>query len=116
MHRRSKMRDFSHISCGVAVTVLTFFLLGSSGTAQKEEDKCCYTNSRGYRGICVVTPGEGETCASILAYLNNAQSIGKTYCGNTKVRGGWKQVSCEKEGANTFSTEKTCRMPQDPPS
>ena len=111
------MSDVSRMPSGVAVTVLTFFLLGASGTAEKEEDKCCYTNSRGYQGVCVVTPGEGETCASVLAYLNNAQSIGKNYCRNTKVRGGWKQVSCEKDDqADAFSIEKTCRMPQDPPS
>jgi hypothetical protein len=42
-----------------------------------------------------VTPGEGETCSSILAYLNNPNSVGKSYCGNTKVRGTWKQVDCE---------------------
>ena len=47
--------------------------------------------------MCVVEPGENETCASILAYLNNPQSQGKTYCGNTNVRGGWRKVSCERK-------------------
>ena len=55
---------------------------------------CCFTN-RAYSGVCVVKPGEGETCASILAYLNNARSAGKAYCGGTNIRGGWQQVSCE---------------------
>ena len=54
---------------------------------------CCYTNPR-YTGVCVVQPAEGETCSSILAYLNNPRSQGKSYCGNTEVRGGWKQVAC----------------------
>ena len=54
---------------------------------------CCYTNPQ-YAGVCVVQPGAGETCSSILAYLNNPRSQGKSYCGNTEVRGGWKQVAC----------------------
>jgi hypothetical protein len=90
------MREVSRITCGVAVTVLTILLLGMA-PLEDEKDKCCYTNSQGYQGVCVVTPGEGETCESILAYLNNPQSTGKTYCGNTKVRGGWKKVPCEKK-------------------
>jgi hypothetical protein len=44
--------------------------------------------------VCAVTPEGGETCASILAYLNNAQSMGKTYCGSTNIRLGWRQVRC----------------------
>jgi hypothetical protein len=59
-------------------------------------DTCCFTNPR-FSGVCQVTPGEGETCSDILAYLNNQASVGKTYCGNTKVRGGWSQVDCDSE-------------------
>ena len=55
---------------------------------------CCFTNSR-YVGTCEVEPSKDETCASILEYLNNPQSQGKNFCGNTTVRGGWKQVPCE---------------------
>jgi hypothetical protein len=54
---------------------------------------CCFTNPA-YSGICVVTPEKGETCATILAYLNDPQSQGKTYCHNTNLRGGWAQVAC----------------------
>ncbi len=54
---------------------------------------CCFSNPR-FAGVCEVTPGEGETCASILAYLNNQSSTGKSYCGGTTVRGGWQQVEC----------------------
>jgi hypothetical protein len=36
-----------------------------------------------------------ETCASILEYLNNPRSVGKTYCNSTDVRGGWEPVVCE---------------------
>jgi hypothetical protein len=56
---------------------------------------CCYTNAR-YAGPCAVEPATGETCASILAYLNNPRSQGKTYCNSTNVRGGWKQVKCAR--------------------
>jgi hypothetical protein len=56
-------------------------------------EPCCFANDR-YEGTCTVIPGEGETCDSILAYLNNPMSAGKTYCGNTKIRGGWAQVDC----------------------
>ena len=40
-------------------------------------------------------PGPEESCGDILAYLNNPNSVGKSYCGGTKVRGGWAQVQCE---------------------
>ena len=56
---------------------------------------CCFTNPQ-YSGICAVEPGEGETCTTILDYLNNPNSQGKTYCGNTSIRGGWKRVECKK--------------------
>lgn len=55
---------------------------------------CCFTNPR-YAGVCVVRPAEDETCGSILAYLNDDLSVGKTYCNNTDVRGGWEWVLCE---------------------
>jgi hypothetical protein len=62
-------------------------------TPSPRED-CCFTN-RAYVGVCVVTPAENETCATILAYLNNPQSKGKDYCGKTTIRGGWQQAACE---------------------
>jgi hypothetical protein len=60
----------------------------------QEKPKCCFTNP-GYSGVCQVSPAKGETCDSILAYLNQPGATGKTYCGNTDVRGGWQQVSCK---------------------
>jgi hypothetical protein len=69
---------------------------GGHGRGDSEEQtQCCFKNSR-YAGMCVVNPGEDETCASILEYLNNPSSSGKTYCGFTDIRGGWKEVSCEE--------------------
>jgi hypothetical protein len=60
---------------------------------------CCFTN-RAFTGVCRVKPAEDETCATILAYLNNPQSQGKTYCGGTTIRSGWQQVSCETPPAS----------------
>ncbi len=57
-------------------------------------DTCCFSNPR-YTGVCQVTTGPDETCSDVLSYLNNQAGVGKTYCGNTKVRGGWAQVDCE---------------------
>jgi hypothetical protein len=54
---------------------------------------CCFTNPR-HTGVCEVQPHEGETCGSILAYLNDTQAVGKSYCGNTTVRRGWEQATC----------------------
>ena len=61
--------------------------------AASEKRPCCFTNPQ-YAGVCAVEPGEGETCQSILDYLNHPQSQGN--CGNTNVRGGWQQVTCQK--------------------
>jgi hypothetical protein len=54
---------------------------------------CCFDHPR-YSGTCVVTPVGDETCASILDYLNDQRSAGKTYCNHTDLRGGWKPVQC----------------------
>jgi hypothetical protein len=69
-----------------------------AGPEQKEAGtaKCCFANPR-YSGKCVVEPGKDETCQSILEYLNNANSVGKGYCGGTDIRGGWAKVDCDKE-------------------
>ena len=58
--------------------------------------KCCFTNP-GYTGTCEVQPGKDESCGQILDYLNNLLSHGKNYCLNTDIRGGWKQIDCEKK-------------------
>ena len=56
---------------------------------------CCFTNPR-FSGVCTVQPAAGETCASVLAYLNDPQSQGKTYCASTSIRGGWKPRKCAR--------------------
>jgi uncharacterized protein (TIGR02246 family) len=61
------------------------------------EDTCCFNNFR-FAGGCQVRPASGETCASVLSYLNSFDSVGSYYCGNTTVRGGWTLTSCTHSG------------------
>lgn len=71
-----------------------------------EGEACCFTNPS-FTGVCRVVPGPDETCADILAYLNNQSSVGKTYCGNTKVRGGWAQVDCDGASSSCIGPMET---------
>lgn len=70
-----------------------------------QQSKCCFENPR-FSGTCEVTPGPEESCGSILGYLNNPNSVGKDYCGNTTIRGGWTQVGCE----GSASTSVQCTI------
>jgi hypothetical protein len=73
--------------------------VGSPAAPAAEESEprtCCVANPR-YAGICAVDLAPDETCQDVLDYLNNAASVGKTYCGGTNVRMGWKQVECQDE-------------------
>lgn len=76
--------------------VIALFLLLNSHPGARENEKvivCCYTHP-GYQGLCRVQPGEGESCESILDYLNTPGTAGKTYCSGSILRGGWQQVEC----------------------
>lgn len=81
----------------VAVAVLAAALLVAAAPSRAADPPkpCCFANDQ-YAGTCKVVPGEGETCQSILAYLNNPMSTGKAYCGSNNIRGGWTVVSCDK--------------------
>ncbi len=83
---------FGYLGIGVAVVVELAMLVPAKFADSAEP--CCFANDR-YEGTCKVIPGEGETCQSILAYLNNPMSTGKPYCGGTSVRGGWVLVDCK---------------------
>lgn len=98
----------------VAVAISILWLSGVSVAADTDESRsvngqqpCCFENPR-FTGTCRVVPGPEESCGDILAYLNNPNSVGKNYCGNTKVRGGWTMVSCEE--ASTAAASKVCRI------
>jgi len=84
----------------VLVCAAPFARAGEETTSTAvQQSACCFENPR-YSGTCEVTPGEDETCGSILSYLNNPNSMGKGYCGNTNIRGGWSQVACESSASN----------------
>ena len=67
-----------------------------AGTDDPKQAPCCFTNPK-YSGVCSVEPAADESCGQILDFLNNPQSQGKNYCGNTSIRGGWSSQKCEPE-------------------
>ena len=82
---------------------VTLALGGGTGRTADTPRRCCFTNER-FAGVCEVAPEQDTTCADILAYLNNPNSSGKTYCGTTAVREGWSLVECS-EGTPTPTAE-----------
>ncbi len=103
---KSPSRIIAAIACILCLGALTAVAGTEDASTAIGQAPCCFENPR-FSGTCQVTPGEDESCSSILGYLNNPNSVGKTYCGNTKVRGGWTQVSCD--GAANTSTANACR-------
>jgi hypothetical protein len=94
----------------VVVLVLLAAAVGAqtiSGQVQNGEGgRCCLTNFR-YSGICEVRVGSGESCGDALSYLNNFQSAGQAYCGNSIIRGGWTLVRCGSTGGGVFISPET---------
>ena len=88
------MTRASKTSAFIALVVIALALATATRSSTEEKRKCCFTNPA-YTGVCEVEPSKDETCASILAYLNQAGSVGKSYCFNTDVRGGWAEVACK---------------------
>lgn len=83
-----------HSLCAVAATAGAVALATAVAAAAAEPAApCCFTNDR-VQGTCKVTAREDETCRTILDYLNNPMSSGKSYCDNTSIRSGWVHVSC----------------------
>jgi hypothetical protein len=80
---------------GIAAAVLAGLAVLVPAHIAGSAAPCCFANDH-YEGTCKVIPGEGETCQSILDYLNNPMSTGKSYCGGTSVRGGWVLADCKK--------------------
>jgi len=64
------------------------------------EERCCLNNFRFAGGCMVVVRGQ-ETCQDVLAYLNNFNSVGKYYCDNTVIRGGWSLSDCGDPAVHT---------------
>jgi hypothetical protein len=84
----------SYVTRACAILLLVAASAPVAPTQDPPPPKCCFTNSR-YTGTCEVQPATDETCSSILGYLNNPMSQGKSYCGSTTIRGGWQSVACE---------------------
>jgi hypothetical protein len=80
--------------CALCITGIVAAADTNETVTASESAPCCFENPR-FSGTCQVNPGPEESCGSILGYLNNPNSVGKAYCGNTRVRGGWSTVSCE---------------------
>jgi hypothetical protein len=88
-------RNFISLWCLLGTTAaigLGLALIAQAPLASPAQS-CCFANDA-YEGVCTVTPGQGETCGSILAYLNNPLSTGKSYCNGSAIRGGWVRVDC----------------------
>jgi uncharacterized protein (TIGR02246 family) len=64
------------------------------------EERCCLNNFR-FAGGCMVVVRGAETCQDVLGYLNNFNSVGKYYCDNTMVRGGWTLSDCGDPAVHT---------------
>jgi hypothetical protein len=104
----TRMRGMGRRPAGILGPVV--MLLALLGTGQASEPAkaprrapaapaCCYANPQ-YAGLCIVQPAKGETCSSILGFLNDPRSQGKSYCGHTTIRGGWKRVECATNQPN----------------
>jgi hypothetical protein len=95
------MNTRAALSALICILGVTGLVLASDTATEpaSQQEPCCFENPR-YSGTCQVTPGPEESCADILAYLNNPNSVGKSYCGNTKVRGGWTEVDCSEMTAS----------------
>ncbi len=72
-------------------------------TEVQADENCCLNNYR-FAGGCMVVARGSETCGDVLGYLNNFQSVGKYYCDNTTVRGGWTLSDCGDVGQLTSQT------------
>ena len=100
---RSTRITIAVLFCAVCVSGSVIAAETDETVVVAQQGPCCFENPR-YSCTCQVSPGPEESCGDILGYLNNPNSVGKTYCGNTKVRGGWSSVACEG-AALTISAE-----------
>ena len=64
------------------------------------DESCCLNNFR-FAGGCMVVARGQETCLDVISYLNNFNSVGKYYCDNTMIRGGWSLSDCGDPAMNT---------------
>ncbi len=100
--RRFVIVVFAVIAAGGAVVADAQYQTGQvqHGGSSKQ---CCFNNFR-FAGSCAAQVGQNESCNTVLSYLNNFNSVGLAYCGNTTVRGGWTTVDCAA-GSSSFEIE-----------
>ena len=87
-----------------------------SGQVQQGDGtkQCCFNNFR-FAGTCAVQVGRNQPCSTVLSYLNNFNSVGQAYCGNTTVRGGWSMVDCGPNSTSSeIQTDRDLLTPQNP--
>ena len=88
-------RPVASVSAALVLAAAAASAQTFSGQAERgEAGRCCLSNFR-YSGICEVSVGSGESCGDVLSYLNNFQSAGRQYCGNSIIRGGWTLTRCD---------------------
>jgi ketosteroid isomerase-like protein len=91
--------DTHRVTKGLVLAGAVALLLTSS-TNLAAEERCCLNNFR-FAGGCMVVVRGTETCSDVLGYLNNFNSVGKYYCDNTMVRGGWTLSDCGDPAVHT---------------
>jgi uncharacterized protein (TIGR02246 family) len=90
-----KSRQIPTILLGIAAAVV--FAAPAEVVA---EESCCLNNFRFSGGCRVIVRGQ-ETCQDVLSYLNSFQSVGRYYCDNTTIRGGWSLGDCGDPAVHT---------------
>jgi uncharacterized protein (TIGR02246 family) len=85
---RSTRVTFHRAVLGALLTALA-----AAPAVSSAAEPCCFANFR-FAGGCMVVPAGSETCQSVLDYLNRFDTVGRYYCGNTTVRGGWSLTEC----------------------
>ncbi|MCJ7754727.1 MAG: nuclear transport factor 2 family protein [Thermoanaerobaculales bacterium] len=113
---KNSTNNLKSLAAVAAIAVAT--LLPQTAAA---DENCCLNNYR-FAGGCMVVASGSETCSSVQSYLNSFDSVGKYYCDNTTVRGGWTFTTCN-DPANTQqqylapqTTSPTKRIQQNQPS
>ena len=92
--------------------IVAVFAMGSArapepgGVTEQSESTCCFTHPS-HTGTCSVQPAEDETCADILAYLNNPMAQGKNYCGGTKIRAAGSESRASRELARILTARSS---------
>ena len=85
------MNSIRKVNLLLVAAVMTVVVVAPAEVSADE--RCCLNNFRFAGGCMVIVRGQ-ETCQDVLGYLNNFNSVGKYYCDNTMIRGGWSLSDC----------------------